>query len=136
MERFTHRCIVIITLLAAASASTSCIYDRPAGDYFYRTLWSSAEAPFDGLTLEFLCGGSISAQATNAAGSFGTYQPEGQTAYFTDLHLIIDKPKENPSGLIIIEEAHRTNDLLIMYWHYSGSTSTRHTRLHRLSSYE
>lgn len=130
MKRFILLCIAILPLLAATFICTSCIFDRPAGDEFYRTLWSSSESPFEELTIEFLCGGKISAQANNGAGSFGTYSPDGSTAYFTDLHLILDQ------GTILIEEAHRTdNDQLMISWHFEGSLNSSATKMQRLSDY-
>ena len=155
MKTMLHRCLASFPLMAAALSATSCIYDTPVGDRFFRTLWTSSEAPFENLTIEFLCGGNISAKADNAAGSYGSYQPSGETAWFTGLHLILDnspasdaiaddssqteeqdRTETTREGLIIIEEAHRTNDILLISWHYSGSTVTHSTRLHRLSSYQ
>ena len=130
MKRFNCSCTAILSLMAAAFLCTSCIYDRPAGDNFYRTLWISSESPFDGLTMEFLCGGAISAQAHNAAGSFGTYSPDGSTAYFTGLHLILDQ------GTVLIEEAHRTDDdQMLISWHFEGSPDSSSTKMLRLSDY-
>ena len=130
MKRFNCSCTAILSLMAAAFLCTSCIYDRPAGDNFYRTLWTSSESPFEGLTIEFLRGGSISAQAHNAAGSFGTYSPDGSTAYFTNLHLILDQ------GKILIEEAHRTDDdQMLISWHFEGSADSSSTKMLRLSDY-
>ena len=155
MKTRFHRCLATFPLMAAALSATSCIYDTPDGDHFFRTLWTSSEAPFENLTIEFLCGGNISAKADNAAGSYGSYQPSGETAWFTGLHLILDnspasdaiaydssqteeqdRTETTREGLIIIEEAHRTNDILLISWHYSGSSVTHSTRLHRLSSYQ
>ena len=157
MKTMLHRCLASFPLMAAALSATSCIYDTPDGDHFFRTLWTSSEAPFENLTIEFLCGGNISAKADNAAGSYGSYQPSGETAWFTGLHLILennpehdtstaageDNPAAGPdgnqttgTGLIIIEEAHRTDDLLTIIWHHSGSTASCSTRLRRLSSYQ
>ena len=155
MKTRFHRCLATFPLMAAALSATSCIYDTPDGDHFFRTLWTSSEAPFENLTIEFRCGGNISAKADNAAGSYGSYQPSGETAWFTGLHLILDnspasdaiaydssqteeqdRTETTREGLIIIEEAHRTNDILLISWHYSGSSVTHSTRLHRLSSYQ
>ena len=157
MKTMLHRCLASFPLMAAALSATSCIYDTPDGDHFFRTLWTSSEAPFENLTIEFLCGGNISAKADNAAGSYGSYQPSGETAWFTGLHLILennpehdtsttageDNPAAGPDGSqttgkgrIIIEEAHRTDDLLTIIWHHSGSTASCSTRLRRLSSYQ
>lgn len=155
MKTMLHRCLASFPLMAAALSATSCIYDTPDGDHFFRTLWTSSEAPFENLTIEFLCGGNISAKADNAAGSYGSYQPSGKTAWFTGLHLILenspasdaiaddssqteeqDRTETTREGLIIIEEAHRTDDLLTIIWHHSGSPTSCSTRLRRLSSYQ
>ena len=86
------------------------------------------------LTLEFLCGGSVSVYATGAVGSYGTYDTHGTTAYFTDLRLTYHN-NDTPT-VIIIEEAHRTDDLLLISWHYSGSATSYSTRMVRKSSYD
>lgn len=100
------------------------------GDGFYHTLWETSEEPFENLTIGFLCGGSISIQADNAAGSYGQYDAHDMTAYFTELHLVMDQ------GTIIIEEAHRSNDRTLISWHYTESPISYSTTLHRLSSYK
>lgn len=145
-----------ITALIFLVSLTSCIYDAPC-DEFYRTLWTSEEAPFNyaapykadnsalvtdktrsekpnGLTLEFLCGGSARILATGAAGSYGKYEHHGSTAYFAELHLTYNN-NGSPS-IIIIEEAHRTDELLLISWHYSGSATSYSTRMIRKSSYD
>ena len=86
------------------------------------------------LTLEFLCGGSVSVYATGAVGSYGTYDTHGTTAYFTDLRLTYHN--DGTPTVIIIEEAHRTDDLLLISWHYSGSATSHSTRMVRKSSYD
>ena len=63
-----------LPLLAAAILAASCIYDRPEGDEFYRTLWTSDEAlpaPLDvsSLTLEFLCNEGISVTTAGSSAS-------------------------------------------------------------------
>ena len=118
MRQIIFRCVATAPLLAAALSITSCIYESPVDDEFYRTLWESSEAPFEELTIEFLCNDSITAQASNAAGSFGTYAHDGLTAYFTDLRLIMN------DGTILIREAHRTGDTLTIIWHFDDSGTT------------
>lgn len=85
-------------------------------------------------TLEFLCGGSVCVYATGAVGSYGTYDTHGTTAYFTDLRLTYHN--NGTPTVIIIEEAHRTDDLLLISWHYSGSAISYSTRMVRKSSYD
>ena len=86
------------------------------------------------LTLEFLCGGSVCVYATGAVGSYGTYDTHGTTAYFTDLRLTYHN--NGTPTVIIIEEAHRTDNLLLISWHYSGSATSYSTRMVRKSSYD
>lgn len=157
MKTRFHRCLATFPLMAAALSATSCIYDTPDGDHFFRTLWTSSEAPFENLTIEFLCGGNITAKADNAIGSYGSYEPSGTTARFTGLRLILDDYSEYDSsataddasqaegqdglestseGIIIIEEAYRTDDILLISWHYSDSSTSHSTQMHRLSSYQ
>ena len=142
----------LMTALTSILLLTSCIYDAP-GDRFYRTLWTSSEATFytagtndgtdigtaagitpHGLTLEFLCGGSVCVYSTGAVGSYGTYDTHGTTAYFTDLRLTYHN--NGTPTVIIIEEAHRTDDLLLISWHYSDSATSYSTRMVRKSSYD
>ena len=89
------------------------------------------------LTIEFLCGGSVSVTAPGAIGSYGTYDTHGTTAYFANLRLsyYIDGP-DNAPLVIVLEEAHRTDDLLLLSWHYFGSPVSYTTRLVRKGSYE
>lgn len=89
------------------------------------------------LTIEFLCGSNVRVTATGAVGSYGTYDHHGTTAYFSGLHLTYHSgiPDTTPA-VIILEEAHRTDDLLLISWHYSGSAVSYTTRLLRKSSYE
>lgn len=129
----------------------SCIYDRPKGDEFYRTLWTSEEAPLGPVALEFLCDGHVCITSKNGIGSYGKYETFGQTAYFISLRMQYDMVKleglsedtldtlpTNSSGrlTIVIEEAHRTDDLLLLSWHFADSGISYSTRLVRLSSYE
>ena len=153
----------LLPILGMICTLSSCIYDSP-NDNFYRTLWVSEELPFselgelsDGrITIEFLCGGSISVTAAGAAGSYGTYQPYGNTAYFAGLTLtyygdqaaIISTYREaeddegtkatyaSDLAILIIEEAHRTDDILLVSWHREGSPTSYSTRFIRHSSYE
>ena len=89
-----------LPILAATILATSCIYDKPPGDEFHRTLWKSDEVPlgpFDActLTLEFLCDDVISITTTgkkiicfspsveeNRKSIYGTYACDGVTATF------------------------------------------------------
>ena len=145
MKRLISRHAAIIPLMAAFFFATSCIYDAP-DDRFYRTLWTTEESPLEGLTIEFLCGNGISAQSESAAsGSYGSYETHELTAYFTGLSITYD------AFTAIIEEAHRTDDLLLISWHVAEPLSASQmkmagrpdvstgvsytTRLHRLSSY-
>lgn len=130
MKRNTSHCLAILTIMAIALSTTSCIYESPTDDEFFRTLWTSSEEPFDNLTIEFLCEGNITAQADNAAGSYGLYYHQDMTAWFTGLHLIIEEE------MILIEEGHRTDDTLLISWHYADSSVSYSTRMQRLSTYQ
>lgn len=182
-------CFIPQTALAFLIASnfflTSCIYERPRGDNFYRTLWESDNSSSDitddgvsktsgisneetseissdktventsegsvigsvdgnadsisattadrnmprGLTIEFLCGGSISAKADGAIGSFGTYEPDGMTAIFIDLTL------QFKGRTIILEEGYKNKDTMTVRWHNEGSLESHTTIMHRLSEH-
>lgn len=146
-----------VAILAVGLSASSCIYERPRGDEFYRTLWTadelcdgacdepcegSCEGPcygfcegscngpgIEGLTVEFLCDGGVSVQADAAAGSIGTYTFDGPTATFSGLSLSYGR------SLIILEEAHRSGDRMALTWHYSDSQEARTVLMHRLSAY-
>ena len=128
----------------------SCIYESPKGDEFFRTLWTSEEAPLGAITLEFLCESNISIKGNGAVGSYGTYQTSGTTAYFSSLKLHLDLKRFTGTGhealnsintdpmdkvTIIIEEGHRTDDRLSIKWHFSGSDISYSTNMTRRSSY-
>lgn len=134
-----------VAILAVGLSASSCIYERPRGDEFYRTLWTSEglyEEPRDescdvacngsgikGLTVEFLCDGRVSVQADAAAGSIGTYTFDGPTATFSGLSLSYG------SSLIILEEALRSGGRMTLTWHYSDSQEARTVLMYRLSAY-
>jgi len=88
MRRTIFGCL--FALFSAAMASTSCIYDAPRGDDFYRTLWKSDEVPLEqfgvnSLTLEFLCNDGVSIRLNKGITIFGTYQYDRSKATFTNL---------------------------------------------------
>jgi hypothetical protein len=127
MKSLAIRCLATALPLAAATSTiTSCIFDVPVEDGFFHTNWGSSEEPFEDLTIEFICDNCIIAKASDAIGSTGTYDPQGDTVFFVGLHL------EYADVIVVIEEAHRTNDMLMISWHYSGSPVSYSTRLHRL----
>ena len=87
-----------------------------------------------GLTIEFLCGNSVRASASGYAGSYGTYTFHDNTAHFENLSL--SSCINGSPIVIIIEEAHRTDDLLLITWHLSGSETSHSMTLRRRSSYK
>ena len=105
----------------------SCIYDAP-GDRFYRTLWTSGD-----VTLEFLCDGCVCVRAAGAAGSYGTYEPHGTTAFFSNLSL--NGYRGESPFTIEIKEADRMGDRLCVMWCYVGSMETFVVEMTRKSSY-
>lgn len=148
---------LLLLALVVPFGLCACVFDAP-GDRFYRTLWVSEDEPFsDGITavadwedsdqdgssrdeligkmtIEFLCGGSVTVTATGATGSYGTYDFHDTTAYFSNLRLTY--MTGSTPIVIILEEAHRTDDLLLISWHYYGSKVSGTTRLVRKGSYE
>ena len=147
----------LLPILGMICTLSSCIYDSP-NDRFYRTLWISEESPFNNveavatygleeggnylsnggrLTLEFLCDGNITVTATGAVGSYGTYDTYGTTAYFASLELSYYIGDSGTDRIVIVlEEAHRTNDLLLLSWHFAGSPVSYTTRMVRKGSYD
>lgn len=126
---------------AAAFIFTSCIFDAP-GDRFYRTLWRSSEVPLgpfsvDKLTLEFLCGQSISIEAEDTTSGipvktvrYGTYENDGETAVLEGLTISLQGSE------ITFMEAHRNDDTLFLLWRVEDSVYPFTTAMHRLSSYD
>ena len=99
-------------IVAALFFTSSCIFDAP-NDQFYRTLWTTSEAPLSGLTIEFKCEGYISASTeTDSCGLLGTYHPNGATACFSNLNVYFD------TYTIAIDEAHRSNDIMLISWRF------------------
>ena len=125
--------LIAVLLAATLILTSSCIFDAP-NDRFYRTLWVCEEAPLESLTIEFLCGGSVCTIAPHAIGSYGTYDTQGNTAYFIDLRL--SNYHDSAPQTIILEEAHRTDDLLLLSWHFAGSSVSYTTRMVRKGSYD
>ena len=125
--------LTTILLAATLILTTSCIFEAP-NDRFYRTLWVCEEAPLESLTVEFLCGGSVCTIAPHAIGSYGTYDTQGNTAYFINLRL--SNYHDSAPRTIILEEAHRSNDQLLLRWHYSDSPVSYTTHLVRKGSYD
>lgn len=108
-----------ITCILAAFILASCIYEAP-GDRFYRTLWESdPDTPFGTITMEFLCGNKISVGSPDATGSFGSYESEGNDAFFSGLTLT------NDTTSIILSDATRNGDTLILEWHRLSPESHR-----------
>ena len=103
--------------MAALFIITSCIFDAP-NDQFYRTRWTTSEAPFEGLIIEFKCDGYISASSEyDSCMLLGRYEPSGNEAYFTDLYVCYD------SYTIVIEEAHLSENNMIINWHISDTSA-------------
>lgn len=125
---------VAIWAMAVLSLS-SCIYDS-AGDKFYRTLWECSETPLDTLhvneiTLEFLCGNSISIKTNTFPGiAYGTYETNGANAYFNGLAMEIEGVR------VTFTDANRSGDSLLLGWTVEGSDQPFTTMMHRLSAYK
>lgn len=104
-------------MMAALFFISSCIFEAPH-DQFYRTRWTTSEAPLAGLIIEFECEGYISASSDyDSCKLLGKYSPCGNKAYFTDLYVCSD------SCTFIIEEAHLSDKSLIITWHISEISS-------------
>lgn len=146
-----------LPILAVTILATSCIYDKPPGDEFHRTLWKSDEVPlgpFDActLTLEFLCDDGISITTTgkeiicfspsveeNRKSIYGTYACDGVTATFQNLCIYLPRTDMNDpyrNYAITFFEAHRDGDILSLLWRIEGVYYPFTTVLHRLSEYE
>ena len=68
--------------MAALFIISSCIFDAP-NDQFYRTRWTTSEAPFEGLIIEFKCDGYISASSEyDSCMLLGRYEPSGNFIHY------------------------------------------------------
>ena len=134
MKRLIPICIAIVSLMAAALSSTSCIYDAP-GDEFYRTLWKSSPEPLGDfqtgeLTVEFLCDNKITVKDAGMIIAHGIYSIDNHVAVLTGLELVIDGTR------ISFVEAYRNGDTLFLLWHSDFMKSSHAIPLDRLSAYE
>lgn len=160
MRRTIFGCL--FALFSAAMASTSCIYDAPRGDDFYRTLWKSDEVPLEqfdvnSLTLEFLCNDGVSIRLNKGITIFGTYQYERSKATFTNLAAYFEDDggvmgvatradagdgfsfatrAGGQEGLVTFIEAYRDGDLLTLVLQTQDSSDPSRITMKRLSDYE
>ena len=151
MKRLTTIHAAIAICAVAAFFFTSCIYDS-AGDKFYRTLWEAGEAYSNAwaessdenswatrLTIEFLCGQSISLKTSGSPLiHFGTYESHHLTAILHGLTL------ETNGQTITFIDAIREGDTLFLRWvttrelhrDSEAALDIHTTILHRLSAYK
>ena len=133
MKRMT---LLTITTIASGLISSSCIFDSPQDDEFYRTLWKSDFAPLgplevNTLTVEFLCNNYISiCTSPDEVKIYGSYSCEGYKAVFQGLTLHLDGYE------ITFLEAERSGDYLFLTWSINVEVYPFTTTLHRLSDYE
>lgn len=137
----------VAALLASGILTTSCIFDSPCDDEFYRTLWESDEiplGPFDvsSMTVEFLCNECVEIKTIgNSRTIYGTYAFDGMTATFNDLTLYLnmtDTEGETIPGdyTVTFLEAHLNGDTLFLLWRVENMLHPFTTALHRLPAYE
>ena len=164
MKRTILSRLALLPIMAAALALTSCIYDRPPGDNFYRTLWKADDGtpgPFDasGLTLEFLCNDGVSISLDYGPAIYGTYSPDGSVSALNNLSVSLRPAADPEDGVaenvgaaydddasgtvaarairITFTEAHRlSDDSLLLIWETGGYSNTSTTAMRRLSEYE
>lgn len=151
MKRTTFSRLAILPIMAAALALTSCIYDRPPGDNFYRTLWKAD----DGILLEFLCNDGVSIRSGDSPTIYGTYSPKGNVSVLNNLEIDLQPAEgygESDGGAcderaggttvarkirVTFTEAHRiSDDTLQLIWQTAGSSGNSSTFMRRLSEYE
>ena len=139
MERSLWKLLAPLPIMASAILVNSCIYDKPPGDEFYRTLWKSEEVDLgqfevSSLTLEFLCNDGVSISLGDELTVYGTISPEGMTTALNDVNAYICSDGEESSVRFI--EATRDGDTLQLIWQSSDSSDPSTTTMHRLSVYE
>ena len=136
-------------ILAASMASTSCIFDSPQGDDFYRTLWESDEVPLgpfkvSTMTLEFLCNDGVSICLDDDLVVFGTYESDSGTATFANLEVLFENDgnlKDAGKGVagqnlditVTFIEAHRNGNTLFLLWRVQNAVYPFTTALHRVT---
>ena len=148
-------------ILAASMASTSCIFDSPQGDDFYRTLWESDEVPLgpfkvSTMTLEFLCNDGVSICLDDDFAVFGTYESNSGTATFANLEVLFENDgnlKDAGKGVagkegigddgsdagqnlditVTFIEAHRNGNTLFLLWRVQNAVYPFTTALHRVT---
>lgn len=144
-----------LPFIAAAIISTSCIFEKPPGDDFYRTMWKSDEIPLGPLDaktiiLEFLCYEAVRIQIDDNPSIYGTYSPDGATTVLNNLRTYFDSSNgliltgDDPvngtsaEGSITVTfiEAHRNGDTLFLLWRVEDAVYPFTTAMHRLSDYE
>ena len=139
-------------ILAASMASTSCIFDSPQGDDFYRTLWESDEVPLgpfkvSTMTLEFLCNDGVSICLDDDLAVFGTYESDSGTATFANLEVLFENDgnlKDAGKGVagqnlditVTFIEAHRNGNTLFLLWRVQNAVYPFTTALNRVTDYE
>lgn len=134
MKTSANTVTAVVLGTMAVFGFSSCIFDG-AGDKFYRTLWESSEVPLgpfevEQLTLEFLCGESISIKVDDADMTlYGTYETDGETAVFHNLSLEIE------NFTITFIDANWGGETLFLRWRIENSVYPFTTAMHRLSSY-
>lgn len=134
MKTSANKVTAVVLGAMAVFCFSSCIFDG-AGDKFYRTLWESSEVPLgpfevELLTLEFLCGESISIKMDRAGRTiYGTYETDGETAVFSNLSLEIE------NFTVTFIDASRSGETLFLRWRIENSVYPFTTAMHRLSSY-
>lgn len=147
-------------LIASNFFLTSCIYERPRGNNFYRTLWES-----DNLFSDNSCNGvssisGISNIGTSDMGSDvpGSNEPQGMTIEFLcggNISVKADYATGSfgtyePDGMtvtftgltlqyrgetIIFEEGYKDKDTMTVRWHFKDSPESHTMIMHRLSEY-
>ena len=104
-------------IVAALFFTSSCIFDAP-NDQFYRTLWTTSEAPLSGLIIEFKCEGYISANTeSDSCSLLGNYYPCGSDVSFSNLNVYFD------TYTIALDEAQRSKDSLFISWRITELSS-------------
>lgn len=164
MKRTIFIRLALLPIMAAALALTSCIYDRPPGDNFYRTLWKADDGtpgPFEasGLTLEFLCNDGVSISLGDGPAIYGTYSPDGSVSVLNNLSVSLRPAAASEDGasgsaaaayddvasgtvaaraihVTFIEARRLSEDALQLIWETAGYSNTSTTAMRRLSEYE
>lgn len=148
MKRIRNKPAAVALGVMAVLGLSSCIFESYPVDRFYRTLWKCTEVPLgpfqaDELVLEFMCDGTVRLESDTFEGStYGTYETDGQNAFFQNLVIEIEGHHVTFIDASVswigsgADNGSRYCDTLFLKWRSENSVFPYITPMHRLTSYK